>query len=654
MMNPVTTAATSTSSEQEARASKEAALEELCDLLGGSRQAQIDEIRRRLEDPILFSKEISQVLAEAVAIRSKQDSKLAAALAPAVSEAIRKSVRRDPRPLVEAIFPVIGPSIRMAIRDAMAGMVESLNRTLDLAMSWHAVKWRIEAFRTGKPFAEVVLIHTIRYRVEQVFLIHSETGLLLQHAQTQAPAVRDSDLISGMLTAIQEFVRDAFNAPEDVGLDEFHAGDLTVCVKRGPLAMVAAVVRGVATQNVRETLQTTIEQIHLSHGEELEQFQGDVAPFESTVSDLEACLLEENLETRKGKTPYLLAACLLVVVVAAAAVVGLRWRQGQRWTNYISELQATPGIVVIAASRQGGRWLVRGMRDPLAADPNRLVLDFGLDPKRIVGQWEPYHALHPPLVLRRVYETIDPPGTVEVTSQNGVLRVTGVAPARWVARAKRVAPAIAGVSNVDFTGMTPAPSLLERATAAIGPPATIRLQLDGRRLIAAGQASHEWIVATRNTLAHMDDLESYDDSAVQDLDLQQALQIKRDLEKMVIGPYASGDSNPSEIDNGQIEAVADTANSLAALTRKLEAGLRIVALGHSDGIGDMENRLRVSRVRAQVVQKHLQSLLPADVKWDVVGVGDSRPAMAERSEADRNMNRRVTFRVELTFKDQTK
>ena len=33
----------------------------------------------------------------------------------------------------------------------------------------------------GKSFAEVVLLNTLRYRVEQVFLIHAESGLLLQH-----------------------------------------------------------------------------------------------------------------------------------------------------------------------------------------------------------------------------------------------------------------------------------------------------------------------------------------------------------------------------------------------------------------------------------------------------------------------------------------
>ena len=41
------------------------------------------------------------------------------------------------------------------------------------------LKWRVESIRTGRPFAEIVLMHSLLYRVEQVFLIHRETGLVL-------------------------------------------------------------------------------------------------------------------------------------------------------------------------------------------------------------------------------------------------------------------------------------------------------------------------------------------------------------------------------------------------------------------------------------------------------------------------------------------
>ena len=154
-------------------------------------------------------------------------AQLTRALAPSVEEAITASVRRDPRPLADALFPVIGPAIRKAIAHTLAAMMESLNRTVEHSVSWRAVQWRWTAFRTGKPFAEIVLLNTLQYRVEQVFLIHAETGLLLQHVSPDPRASQDADQISAMLTAIRDFARDSFRVGGGDTLDALRVGELT-------------------------------------------------------------------------------------------------------------------------------------------------------------------------------------------------------------------------------------------------------------------------------------------------------------------------------------------------------------------------------------------------------------------------------------------
>ncbi len=111
----------------------------------------------------------------------KDDPQMTRALAPTVEEALTASVRRNPRPLADALFPIFGPAIRKAIAASLSSMLESLNQTIEHSLSWRALQWRITALRTGKPFAEIVLLNTLVYRVEQVFLIDRESGLLLQH-----------------------------------------------------------------------------------------------------------------------------------------------------------------------------------------------------------------------------------------------------------------------------------------------------------------------------------------------------------------------------------------------------------------------------------------------------------------------------------------
>ena len=90
---------------------------------------------------------------------ASDDTALVRALTPTVELAIRQSVRRDPQPLADAIFPVIGPAIRKAIATAIGGLIESMNQAAELAFSLQAVRWRIEAWRTGRSFGEVVISH---------------------------------------------------------------------------------------------------------------------------------------------------------------------------------------------------------------------------------------------------------------------------------------------------------------------------------------------------------------------------------------------------------------------------------------------------------------------------------------------------------------
>ena len=61
-----------------------------------------------------------------------------------------------------------------------------------------------DAAGKGDILGEVVLSHSLIYRVEQLFLIHRETGLLIAHETSAGVRVQSPEMVSGMLTAITE------------------------------------------------------------------------------------------------------------------------------------------------------------------------------------------------------------------------------------------------------------------------------------------------------------------------------------------------------------------------------------------------------------------------------------------------------------------
>src|SRR5688572_1886031 len=431
-------------------------LDELRELILGAARRRLEEPERRLDAAGLTREELAELLPEAIALRTGRHRQLARALAPPVESAIGESVRRNPRPIATAIFPVLGPAIRKAIAEALAGLVSSINRAVEHSLSPRGLRWRLESWRTGVPYGQIVLRHALVYRVEQVFLIDGDTGLLLSHAVAPDLAASDADLISGMLTAIRDFVADSFSRERDVGgLRRFSVGELTVLVEQGPRALLAAVVRGEAPDSLLPQLQDTLETIHLQFAGALAGFDGDTAPFAPARPLLEDCLAtviatDRDREGRRTRWRLWAIAALLLAIV----LLGLALRARLRWDRAVARLRAEPGIVVTEAERGGGRWRFAGLRDPLAPDPAVLLAGLGGDTARIEQRWEPYLSLRPELVLARARRSLSPPAGVELALTGDSLRATGSAPLDWVASARRAA-LDPGVSALDLSGVTP-------------------------------------------------------------------------------------------------------------------------------------------------------------------------------------------------------
>lgn len=108
----------------------------------------------------------------------------------------------------------------------------------------------------------------------------------------------------------------------------------------------------------------------------------------------------------------------------------------------------TPGLVVVATPRDGDHLTLTGLRDPLAPDPAALLQ--GLPADLLTATWRPYAALEPVFVAARATRALHPPDGVQLLVDAGRLRITGAAPHAWIAEARRIAPAIAGVESLDL------------------------------------------------------------------------------------------------------------------------------------------------------------------------------------------------------------
>jgi outer membrane protein OmpA-like peptidoglycan-associated protein len=417
------------------------------DVLLKKDNGELAELRRLIVQP----EEVSEVLPSAITHGSQKDAELSKATLPLVEENIRQSVIRNPDVLAEALFPAIGPAIRKAIAEALSQMVQSLNQSLEHSISPRGLRWRMEAWQTGKSFAEVVMLNSLIYRVEEVFLIHRETGGLLQHVSAQKNVSEDADMVSAMLTAIQDFAHDSFKETENAQLDSLQLNDFSVWIERSPDAILAGVIRGNAPLSLRETFKEAIEAIQFVQEEEFEEYEGDTTEFEKSRPMLDNCLqVQLNQEEKKSKflSPFNILAGVLGLLTLVFGFIYIRdyWR----WSNYLNRLQTEKGIVVVESDLGWWKDSISGLRDPAAVNPEEILSEYGLQWKNVESVWKPYQDLSPEMILARANKILQPPAGVELKFENEVLTANGNITPEWISEAKKLSAAIAGVNEFRF------------------------------------------------------------------------------------------------------------------------------------------------------------------------------------------------------------
>ncbi|RWC50626.1 MAG: OmpA family protein [Mesorhizobium sp.] len=418
-------------------------METLRQLLVSREISELSRVTHLLDEPEQLAAAVGGVLPSAAA--RAPHAQLGEALAPAVERAVQRSIQKSPRTLTDILYPVFLPAIRKSIGERIDQTFQSLNETLRHIFTWHGLKWRFESWRTGASFSEVVLKHSLVYRIEHAFLINRNSGLLIAHVTADNATSEDPQLISSMLSAIQDFVKDSFNEKEQSSLDTIRFGDLRLWSEVGPFATLVSVIRGNPPEELHEIIRDVLLRIHEESSEALEQFEGDSSQLAGVEAQLQTCVELKQEESNQG-FPWLVVTAALLLSILAGGWFFLSWQSAQRWQAYVSRwqayvsrLEAHPGIIVAEQQVRDGQFYIAGLRDPLAADPQSLLSGTQVDPAQVHSQWQFYQSLEPEFVLKRLTASLAPPDSVRLSIDNDRIVAEGEAPDTWIDRARAAA-----------------------------------------------------------------------------------------------------------------------------------------------------------------------------------------------------------------------
>lgn len=517
---------------------------------------------------------VTNVVSEALFDRETKDGSVNKVLVPLVEKSLHRSIEANSDKIVGTLYPLVGTLVRKAVSSFLVEFVERTNALIENSLSPKSVSWRFKAWQSGIRYSEYVASQIYQYQVQQLLVIHRETGTLLHSISSDPDKEKDADLISSMLVAINDFVADAFgvtSTESENELGEIKTEDFTLLIKIGPQALLVAAVTGSIPPEVRGKLQQALEDFHQFYQQPLLNYEGDNAPFDGCETILSDCLISERKEGEGKKSKRLIGAVVLLAIFLSLAVLSFMRLSLSILKSDLHELTPPPGIIVTDTYVSNGNVHAKVLRDPIATSIESWFSENGIDTERVTVIEEPFVSLKPSVVERKLsmlvsdYPLSESENISMEKGENGSFVITGT---------------VFTPTAINFTqqiGAIPGISMLSVDTTSLNVKAAH--QVDNAVLQKAALNRLVNKVSSQNVL------------------------------------FATNQEALSEVQLAKLEPLANDIKQLLALADKTETVVSIIVMGASDNSGSSARNRALSQKRAENV---VNSLISLGVESDIL------------------------------------
>jgi len=127
-----------------------------------------------------------------------------------------------------------------------------------------------------KPAVPTPAAKTKEAIIEDVFLLNHRDGILIKHETRRLRPDVDTDILTGMLTAVQQFVKEALRGDDYADLNEMTVGHMHILIGRGKWLVLAARIEGDGSEPWTVQIERCIKDMEDHHWDQLEDWDGDM------------------------------------------------------------------------------------------------------------------------------------------------------------------------------------------------------------------------------------------------------------------------------------------------------------------------------------------------------------------------------------------
>lgn len=173
-----------------------------------------------------------------------------------VTKTIDKQIQESQDKVIDALYPIMGKLIAKFIKLEMDRLNQRIEMQLERLMSFRSFWDRIVAFFSGVSYKEMLMSRASQGDLQEVYLISQSSGLLLgKHTSYD---LMDTDMLAGMLTAIKEFSKDAWQSEDKDELTTLVYETRKILIYNFRNFYLACVIRGMVGAEKERILQESI------------------------------------------------------------------------------------------------------------------------------------------------------------------------------------------------------------------------------------------------------------------------------------------------------------------------------------------------------------------------------------------------------------
>jgi hypothetical protein len=206
---------------------------------------EVEGLRKQLVSPEEIQSRVSPFIEDKV--RYLQDN-FPELFGPVLSSTIRRQIEESQDEMVDALYPIIGKLIRKFVAKEIEHLTERIDQQINQTFSWQAWVRRLKGLFKGESEKDRIIQDLMKAKVEEVFIIDKDSGLLA--GSWSRNALADGDMVAGMLTAIKSFVEHAFSKSEQE-LETIEYNAYKIVLNNFHTYYIAVVVSGSVTSEFK-------------------------------------------------------------------------------------------------------------------------------------------------------------------------------------------------------------------------------------------------------------------------------------------------------------------------------------------------------------------------------------------------------------------